>query len=72
MPFFSSTNVSRIHYHIQAWFFSKGTSKNSVDLSLPMGRQLSKQKNWGHIQDGSLPSVGASKSFEEATRSDVT
>ena len=45
--FIHSTNVYWSPTTFQAWFFDGGTSKNSVDLSLPLGRQLSKQKIGG-------------------------
>lgn len=71
MPSFIQINVYGSPTTFQAWFFNGGTSKNSVDLSLPLGRQLSKQKIGGTSRMA-LPSVGASKSFrKEQVRCDL-
>lgn len=55
VPFIHSTNVYWSPTTFQAWFFDGGTSKNNVDLSLPLGRQLNKQKIGGTSRRAPYP-----------------
>lgn len=71
VPFIHSTNVYWSPTTFQAWFFDGGTLKDSMDLSLPLGRQLSKQEIGGTSRRAPYP-CWCIQIFPESNRSDVT
>ena len=57
----------RITYHILGLVLRWGYIEKQCGSIPALGEIAEQTENWGHIQDGSLPSVGASKSFRKAT-----
>ena len=56
-----------ITYHIPGLVLRWGYIEKQHGPIPALGETAEQTENWGHIHEGSLPSVGASKSFRKAT-----